>query len=152
MDFGLHIETTRLEEFLAKLCRFQEQVHKDQKQLASTLETVMKRLDKTEQWAEEQQNTLQQLRESVLSLTERQDALDAFKIGEKIERLDNYQSEVREMQAQLAGFDTKVRHECLARTLAESLLLFSQGYLQTCTIAMGLLWKAPHELPNNTGP
>lgn len=111
LDFGLHIETARLQEFLAKLYRSQEQICKRQEELAAALDDVMKRLQKGENGVEEQQQALQRLQENLFKLSDRHDALQRLRIEEKIERFDSHHSEFKGLQAQLAQFDSKVGAE-----------------------------------------
>ncbi|KAL8272255.1 hypothetical protein Esti_003811 [Eimeria stiedai] len=111
-DFGLQLDTARLQEFLGKLCRSQEESEEREKELATTLEKVLKRLEKRDQDFEEQRQALQRLQEDVSRLTGRYDDFEKLKISEKVERFDNHHNDFKSLQAQLAQLDTKVKsHE-----------------------------------------
>ncbi|KAL8436886.1 hypothetical protein ACSSS7_001388 [Eimeria intestinalis] len=107
-DFGLQLDTARLQEFLGKLCRSQEESQERQKELTTTLEIALKRLDKRDQDFEEQRQALQRLQEDVSKLVARYDDLEKLRIPEKVERFDNHHNDFKNLQAQLAQLDTKV--------------------------------------------
>ncbi|KAL8451310.1 hypothetical protein Emag_002815 [Eimeria magna] len=111
-DFGLQLDTARLQEFLGKLCRSQEESQERQKELATTLENVIKRLEKRDQDFDEQRQAMQRLQEDVSRLIGRYDDLEKLKISEKVERFDTHHNDFKNLQAQLAQLDTKVKsHE-----------------------------------------
>ena len=107
-DFGLHIETARLQQFLAQLLHSQEQINKRQEELAATVGDLLKRFEDREQGAEEQNQAMQRLQESILRLSERHNALDRLRIGEKLERYDSHHDDINALQTQLAGLDSIV--------------------------------------------
>lgn len=109
LDFGLHLDTGRLQDFLAKLWRSQEEISEQQKSLATILESIVKRLEKGEQKFEEQQQALQSVQHKIHGLSDRQDALQRLRIEEKIERFDSHHSDFIGLQAQLAQIDSSVR-------------------------------------------
>lgn len=107
LDFGLHIETARLQEFLGQLLRSQETIQKRQDDLASALDELLKRLASGEDGMREQQQALQKLQDDTERLSERLEALDKLRIGEKMERYDNDHNDIKSFQSQISLLDTK---------------------------------------------
>ncbi|CDI87263.1 hypothetical protein, conserved [Eimeria praecox] len=118
LDFGLHIETARLQEFLAQLLRSQEAIQKRQDDLASAFEELLKKLASGEQGLKEQQQTLQKLQNDTERLSERLEELDKLRIREKMERYDNAHSEMKSFESQISMLDSKIKsHEAAASSL-----------------------------------
>ena len=109
LDFGLHIETARLQEFLAQLLRSQETIHKRQDDLASSFDELLKKLASEEHGVNEQQQALQKLQNETERLSERLDELDKLRIREKMERYDTDHNEIKSFQSQISLLDSKVR-------------------------------------------
>ncbi|CDJ37465.1 hypothetical protein, conserved [Eimeria tenella] len=114
LDFGLHIETARLQEFLAQLLRSQELMQRRQDELTSTVDALLKKLDSGEHGIEEQQQVLQKLQSDIVSLSERLDSFDKLRIGEKMERYDSDHSDIKTFQSQISQLDSKVGSADLA--------------------------------------
>ncbi|CDJ33779.1 uncharacterized protein EMH_0093010 [Eimeria mitis] len=111
LDFGLHIETARLQGFLAQLLRSQETIQKRQDDLASAFDELLKKLASGEQGIQEHQQTLQKLQNDTERLSERVDALDKLRIREKIERYDSDHNELKSFQSQISLLDSKIKSQ-----------------------------------------
>lgn len=108
LDFGLQLDTTRLQDFLTRLCRSQEELREQHNQLGNTLEQILKRLDKGEQGHDQHQQALHSLNERVAGLENRLDALQRLRLEEKFEQIDMYHTEFKAVQTQLAQYESNV--------------------------------------------
>ncbi|CDJ48001.1 hypothetical protein, conserved [Eimeria brunetti] len=111
LDFGLHIETARLQEFLAQLLRSQEAIQKRQDELTSAFDELLKKLASGEHGVQEQQQTLQKLQSDTERLSERLDALEKLRIREKMERYDSDHNEIKSFQSQISLLDSKIKSQ-----------------------------------------
>ncbi|KAL8439252.1 hypothetical protein Efla_005729 [Eimeria flavescens] len=118
-DFLLQLDTAKLQEFLAKLCRSLEESREREKELATALEQVLKRQQQGEQDAEEQRQAMQKLQGEVSGISKRCEDLEKLKLPEKAERFDNHHNECRNLQAQLAQLEAKLKSEEAAISHAE---------------------------------
>lgn len=107
IDFGLHIETSRLQGFLNGLWQTQQTIIKRQEETASTLEAVLKRLEKYDTAAEVQASSNKQFETSLVKLKEREEELQKMKLPDKLEKLNQHHDMFNQAQALLAQFDAK---------------------------------------------